>query len=43
MYHTLQPVLQKELAEIEDKWEENKFNKETLAVFNYRVKANKYL
>jgi len=36
-------LLRKELAEIEDKWEENKDNKETLAVFNYRVKANKYL
>jgi hypothetical protein len=36
-------LLRQEVKEGQDKWEENKENKETLAVFNYRQRSNKYL
>jgi len=36
-------LLGKELAEQGDKWEEQKEDKEVLTVFNYRVRATKYL
>lgn len=36
-------MLRKELAAQGDKWEEQKLDKESLAVFNYRQKATKFL
>jgi len=36
-------LLSKELAETGDKWEEQKAEQETLAVYNYRLKSTKYL
>ena len=36
-------LLSKELAEAGDRWEEQKADKETLAVYNYRLKSTKYL
>ena len=36
-------ALKREKIEAVDKWEEMKNDKEALAVFNYKNKANKYL
>ena len=36
-------LLRQEIQEGQDKWEESKENKETLTLYNYRLRSNKYL